>query len=301
MALLGTAGPGLAAGPGAAGVCHEPGALETSRTVEIGGAPALGLKSYDRTLDLRDHEVVLTFDDGPWAPTTPEVLAALAAQCVRATFFLIGRNAQAHPGLVRREIAEGHTVGHHTWDHPALTLRNMGAEAGIAEIERGMEADDRAAGAGWTGRPRVPFFRYPGFGDSPATRDWLKARGIAVFGADLWASDWVPMTPEAERDLLMERLRAAGRGIVLLHDGKRQTADMLPSFLAQLKAEGFRIVHMVPGGTDTATRPAPSGWSSETERTLDHMWPKARAEAKPGSSALPSGPADGPSLRPSLN
>lgn len=282
--------------------CHSSDALGVARTMQIGGTPAIGLKSYDRTLDLRDHEVVLTFDDGPWGPTTPDVLDALDAQCVKATFFLIGRNAQAHPGLVRREIAEGHTVGHHTWDHPAMTLRNMSAEAGIVEIERGMRADDRAAGLdAWTGRPRVPFFRFPGFGDSPGTRSWLQARGIAIFGADLWASDWIPMTPDAELALLMQRLRTAGRGIILLHDIKRQTADMLPAFLSQLKAEGFRVVHLVPGGTDTATRPAPAGWTSETERTLDHMWPKARAEARPKGSALPGRAADDPALKPSLN
>ena len=200
---------------------------------------------------------------------------------MEATFFLVGRNAQAHPDLVRREIAAGHTVGHHTWDHPAVTLRNMGTDAGIADIEHGMEADDRAAGYGpWTGEPRVPFFRYPGFGDSPGSLAWLKARGVAVFGADLWASDWIPMTPEAELTLLMGRLRAAGRGIVLLHDIKRQTADMLPRFLAALKAEGFHVVEIVPGGTATPIRDAPAGWTSETDRTLERLWPKGKAEVR---------------------
>ncbi len=285
LAVLGTAGtvaaPEQAAAQEPAQSCHIPDALGVSRTIEVGGAPELGLKTYRQTLDLRDHEVVLTFDDGPWGPTTPDVLKALDAQCVKATFFLIGRNARMHPELVRREIAEGHTVGHHTWDHPGITLRNMSAEAGIEDIERGMKADDRAAGfEPWTGTPRVPFFRYPGFGDSPGTLTWLKARDIAVFGADLWASDWIPMTPDAEFDLLMGRLRAAGRGIVLLHDIKRQTADMLPRFLAALKADGFHVVRIVPGGATTPTRDAPAGWTSETDRTLAHMWPKARAESR---------------------
>ena len=261
----------------------------------MGGAPELGLKTYPRTLDLRDHEVVLTFDDGPWGPTTPDVLKALDAQCVKATFFLIGRNAQMHPELVKREVAEGHTVGHHTWDHPGITLRNMSTEAGVVDIEHGMKADDRAAGyEPWTGKPRVPFFRYPGFGDSPGTLAWLKERDVAVFGADLWASDWIPMTPDAELQLLMGRLRAAGRGIVLLHDIKRQTADMLPRFLAALKAEGFHVVRIVPGSATTPTRDAPAGWVSETDRTLEHMWPKARAEtraeARPAATSGDAGP-----------
>jgi peptidoglycan/xylan/chitin deacetylase (PgdA/CDA1 family) len=310
LVLLGSVGDAAAAEPpsaqGPAQSCHNPDALGVSRTIEVGGAPELGLKTYPRTLDLRDHEVVLTFDDGPWGPTTPDVLAALAAQCVKATFFLIGRNAQAHPELVKREVAEGHTVGHHTFDHPGITLRNMSAEAGIEDIEHGMRVDDRAAGdEPWTGTPRVPFFRYPGFGDSPGSLAWLKARGVAVFGADLWASDWIPMTPDAELDLLMGRLRGAGRGIILLHDIKRQTADMLPRFLSALKAEGFHVVRIVPGGTATPTRDAPAGWSSETDRTLAHLWPKTRAdiraEARPVAprAAAPAGDAAA-GLKPSV-
>ena len=270
---------GCATAAAAAPACQNPGALGTSRTIAIGGAPQVGLKTYPQTLDLADHEVVLTFDDGPAPSTTPAILDALKAQCVKATFFLIGRNALAHPVLVRREIADGHTVGHHTWDHPALTLRSLSEADAMADIERGWAADDRAAYGSATGSPRVPFFRFPGFGDTPALLDRLAARHVAVFGADLWASDWIPMTPDAQLDRLMERLRLAGRGIILLHDIKKQTAEMLPPFLAALKAEGFRVVHLVPGGTETPTRLAPAGWSSETARTLAHLWPKARTEA----------------------
>ncbi len=277
LIVLGGATAAAASTTPSAQSCHNPDALGTSRTISVGGAPELGLKTYPQTLDLQDHEVVLTFDDGPWGPTTPSVLKALDAQCVKATFFLIGRNALAHPDLVKREIAEGHTVGHHTWDHPALTLRNLEDKAALLDITHGMEEDDKAAGYGpWTGEPHVPFFRFPGFGDSPVTRTYLRQHHVAVFGADLWASDWIPMTPDAEFDRLMSRVRAAGRGIILLHDIKKQTADMLPRFLAELKAENYHVVAMVPGGSSTPTRPAPAGWSSETERTVSHIWPKAQ-------------------------
>ena len=284
LALLGPIAPAAAATTPPAQSCHNPDALGTARTIAVGGAVELGLKTYPRTLDLQDHEVVLTFDDGPWGPTTPAVLDALKAQCVRASFFLIGRNAETHAALVQREVAEGHSVGHHTFDHPALTLRNMEDGAAVRDIVHGMEVDDKAAGYGpWTGEPRVPFFRFPGFGYSEATRAYLKAHGITAFGADLWASDWIPMTPEAEFDRLMGRVRAAGRGIILLHDIKRQTADMLPRFLAALKAEGFHVVHVVPGPAAPPTRAAPAGWTSETEETLAHLWPKGRplAQAAP--------------------
>ena len=312
LALLGTGGAAAAAAPSPAAdetqSCHNPDALGISRTIEVGGAPELGLKTYPRTLDLGDHEVVLTFDDGPWGPTTPDVLRALDAQCVKATFFLIGRNAKLYPALVRREIEDGQTVGHHTWDHPAATLRNMSPDAGLLDIVKGMQADDKAGEYGpWTGTPHVPFFRYPGFGDSPSTLAWLKAHQVAVFGADLWASDWVPMTPEAELDLLMGRLRTAGRGIILLHDIKRQTAEMLPRFLAALKTERFRVVRLVPGGTTTPTRDAPAGWSSETDRTLSHLRtrgrPQARVEPRPAPATTEETPAAGSDagLKPSVD
>ena len=102
--------------------CPRKGALGTSRVLGVDAAntPRVGLKSFPQTLPLRDHEVVLTFDDGPWPPTTQRVLAALAHECVRATFFLIGKPASEHPGLVRRIAAEGHSVGHHTWLHRSL-------------------------------------------------------------------------------------------------------------------------------------------------------------------------------------
>ncbi len=293
MAMAALPGSAATASAAAAPDCANPDALGTSRTLEVGAAPELGLKTYPQTLALGDHEVVLTFDDGPAASTTPKVLDALKAECVQATFFLIGRNAAAAPALVRREIAEHHSVGHHTWDHPAVTLRGLTEVAALADIDRGMAADDKAGYGAWSGEPRVPFFRFPGFGDTPTLLDALKARHVAVFGADLWASDWIPMTPDAELDLLMGRLRAAGRGIILLHDIKKQTAEMLPGFLSALKAEGFHVVHIVPGVSTTPTRPAPQGWTSETEKTLAHMWPKGRTAATPILPATAAKPDSG--------
>ncbi len=235
-----------------------PGKLGVSRVISVGGAPRLGLKSYPQTLDLQDHEVVLTFDDGPSAPT-PRILTALAAECAKATFFVIGRNAEALPDLVRREIAEGHTVGSHSYSHP-LAMSKMPFDAAMADIERGAAAVDKAAGG-----KSAKFFRFPGFVDSPQLLAAVEKNNMPVFGADLWASDWIPMTPQVELDLLMRRLRRAGRGIILLHDIKKQTADMLPALLAALKAEHFQLVHMIPGDAPPPIRPAPAGWTSETE------------------------------------
>ncbi len=226
--------------------CPREGTLGTSRILSVDPAatPRVGLKSFPQSLPLRDHEVVLTFDDGPWPPTTRKVLAALEKECVRATFFLIGKPASEHPDLVRMIAAEGHTIGHHTWSHRSL-MRIKPSEV-TEEIDRGIAADEMALHGVATTTPSTPFFRFPGFESTPAILDTLQARGIAVFGADLWASDWRSMTPQQELKLLIERLRIARKGIILLHDPKAQTAAMLPALLRYLRDNDYRVVHIVP-------------------------------------------------------
>src|ERR1039458_6547043 len=87
----------------------NPEALGTQRVLNLdpGSTPRVGRKSFPATLPLQRKELVLTFDDGPWPTTTPKVLNALKHECVRATFFLLGRNVEAHPEIARRELAEG--------------------------------------------------------------------------------------------------------------------------------------------------------------------------------------------------
>jgi peptidoglycan-N-acetylglucosamine deacetylase len=172
------------------------------------------------------------------------VLDALKRECVRASFFLLGRNALAYPDLARRALREGHTVAHHTFSHPLLD--RMPVIAAEAEIDRGFAAVDAALYGRSDGMPRTPFFRFPGFASSAALLDRLERRGIVVFGADLWASDWDPMSPQQQLHLVVDRLEANRGGIVLFHDTKKQTAAMLPGFLRLLKKGGYRIVHVVP-------------------------------------------------------
>ena len=247
-----------------------PDKLGTSRVVEVGteGGLEVGLKTYPRTIPLADHEVILTFDDGPAAKTTPEILSALADECVRATFFEIGRNAEGLPQIARREVMEGHTVAHHTWSHPQPTLRFMSDAAARADVLRGMIAVEKAAyGQDFSaGEPKdlkdlklhAPFFRFPGFADTQDLRDWFAANNVGIFGVDLWASDWIKMTPEAELKLVMSWLERNGhKGMLLLHDNHQWTADMVPMLLRELKAKGYRIVHMVPGPWNGPTVPAP--------------------------------------------
>ena len=232
--------------------CPRPGPLGTSRvlSVDAAGTPRVGLKSFPQTLPLADHEVVLTFDDGPWPATTSRVLAALARECVRATFFMIGKVAAEQPSLVRRVAGEGHTIGHHTWSHRSLMRIKPGETT--AEIDRGISAVEMALHGNTTTTPTTPFFRFPGFESTPATLDLLQSRGIVVFGADLWASDWNPMTPKQELALVTARLKVAGKGIILFHDTKAQTAAMLPAFLRYLKDNDYHVVQVVGASHDTA-------------------------------------------------
>ncbi len=226
--------------------------LGTERILAVDAAttPRVGRKSFPQTLPLRPREVVLTFDDGPWPGTTPRVLDALKAECTRATFFLLGRNTSAYPQLARREIAEGHTVASHTFSHPLLD--KMPIAAAITEIDRGFSAVDGALYGQSTETPRTPFFRFPGFASTPALLDYLERRGIVVFGADLWASDWNPQTPDQQLQLVLGRLAASHGGIVLFHDTRAQTAAMIPQFLRALKNGGYAVVHVVPARRSSA-------------------------------------------------
>jgi peptidoglycan-N-acetylglucosamine deacetylase len=244
--------------------------LGTARRIAIGtqGGLAVGFQSHPVSLALAEGEVVLTFDDGPLPGPTERVLDTLAAEGVKATFFVIGRNAAAHPGLCRRIVAEGHSLAHHSFSHP-WTFRRMTEAAGRADILKGFQAVDEAGFGDWSGgSPRVPFFRYPGFADTAPLNSWLAELGVGVFGCDLWASDWTPMSPDAQLQLVMRRLARAGRGIVLFHDIQPQTAAMLPAFLRHLRERNCTVAHMVPGGAPPALAQAGAGWRSRTEAII---------------------------------
>jgi peptidoglycan-N-acetylglucosamine deacetylase len=232
----------------------NPQALGTERVIEVDAktTPRVGRKHFPTTLPLASKELVLTFDDGPWPGTTAKVLDALKHECVHATFFLLGENVEDNPELARRELAEGHSVGHHTYSHPLLD--HMSLARAEAQINRGIEADEFALYGQRRSDPASPFFRFPGFASTRALLDRMSERHIMVFGADVWASDWLAMGPERELRLILSRIEDVNRGIVLFHDTKAQTAKMLPAFLRELKRRGYRIVHVVPAGSRNPPR-----------------------------------------------
>jgi peptidoglycan/xylan/chitin deacetylase (PgdA/CDA1 family) len=230
--------------------CANPNGMGIARTVEIdtAGGPGFGSQHFKDFDFLRDHEVVLTFDDGPWLGHTPAVLKALADQCVRATFFSIGKHATFYPEILKQVAAAGHTVGSHTWSHADLlaTLKKGGPEAAKEEIEKGASAVRMMAGV-----PIAPFFRFPDLRHPPEMLTYLGERNIASFSTDIDSWDFKIKKPDELTRSLVAKVVKAGKGIILMHDFQKSTSIALPQILAELNRNGFKIVHMVPKGTLT--------------------------------------------------
>ncbi len=231
-----------------AGDCPgNPNALGTSRVISIDPKEdrRIGRMEFKETLPLRDHEVVLTFDDGPSAIYTPRVLDALAAECVKATFFMVGSMAEETPDLVKRVHAEGHTIGTHTQNHPRMT--RLRREAVEKEVTEGIASVAAAAG---DPKAIAPFFRFPYFDDNKTVEDIVLALGLSIWSVDFTADDWLKITPQRELAVTLARLERRGKGMIGFHDIEQRTALALPALLRELKRRGYDIVHVVPAERD---------------------------------------------------
>jgi peptidoglycan/xylan/chitin deacetylase (PgdA/CDA1 family) len=221
--------------------CQTPGALGVGRVVEIdtNGGPGFGFQHFKAYDFLNPGEVVLTFDDGPWPGNTPAVLAALAAQCTKGTFFSIGKHAIWHPEILKQVAAAGHTVGSHTWSHADLSKKTP--DEAKDEIEKGLSAVHAALGG-----PVAPFFRFPELRQPPEIISYLEGRNIAMFSTDIDSFDFKIHKEDQLINSVMTKLKKQGKGIILMHDFQRGTAQALPQILADLKAAGFKVVHLRP-------------------------------------------------------
>jgi peptidoglycan/xylan/chitin deacetylase (PgdA/CDA1 family) len=294
LAATGFAGALAAAVPAFAEDCPgNPNALGTSRVIPIDFAEyqRVGILNYPRSVPLADHEVVLTFDDGPLPPYTNQVLAALAAQCVHANYFMVGSMAHAYPNEVRKVYEAGHTIGTHSQTHPmrmgSLPIQKMDwqIDQGIANVSAALGDSSELA----------PFFRIPGFARSNLLEQELAARSLIVFSTDVVADDWHRgIKPAKIISLAISRLEKHGRGMLLLHDIHPQTAEALPGLLQQLKEHGFHVVQIVPAGPNL---PAVVTASADDEANLfvsdaaaRQHWPAvgtaATADVAPDAVAL---------------
>src|SRR5216684_4972274 len=233
--------------------CSNPDALGVSRVVEIDttGGPGFGFEHFKSHDFLREGEVVLTFDDGPWPKHTSAVLAALAAHCTKAIFFPIGLHATYEPGILKQVAAAGHAIGSHTWCHQDLSktkgncLINGKVQAveydPKDEIEKGISAVRWAVGG-----PTAPYFRFPALRQPQELVDYLGKRNIAIFSTDMDSFDFKMRKPEQVRQAVLAKLKKHGKGIVLMHDFQHATAEAAMGLLNDLKAGGYKVVFMKP-------------------------------------------------------
>ncbi len=259
----------------------KPDALGTSRTLVVDPAshPQIGTINYSETLPLAEREVVLTFDDGPRPPYTGKVLDILAAECVQATFFVVGKMADEYPGELQKVFDAGHTIGTHSHSHP-IYFDALSPERAELEIEVGIAAATMALGKRGT---VAPFFRYPGLGRTMKTEDYLTRRGQMVWSADVLTDDWKRVGARGIIHRAIARLEERGKGILLLHDVNPATIVGLPGLLRALKDHGFRIVHVVPQTKDRPhTVSSPQDWQvpwAVAKKRWPRRYPFARANS----------------------
>jgi peptidoglycan/xylan/chitin deacetylase (PgdA/CDA1 family) len=222
--------------------CDNPNAMGMSRTVEIDttGAPGFGFEHFKNHDFLKNGEVVLTFDDGPWPGNTEKVLKTLADECVKATFFPIGKHATWSPQILKDVAAAGHSIGSHTWSHK--NLEKMPFDQAKEEIEKGLSAVQWAL----DGAATAPFFRFPQLKHPPDVVKYLGERNIAMFSTDFDSFDFKMRKPEQVIKSVMDKLEKNGKGMILMHDFQHATAEALPELFKQMKAKGYKVVHMKP-------------------------------------------------------
>ena len=221
--------------------CANPDALGISRVVEIDttGGPGFGFEHFKQLDFLRDKEVVLTFDDGPWPENTPSVLKTLANECTTGIFFSIGKHATYYPEILKQVLAAGHTIGSHTWSHATLTNKKLTDDQRKEEIEKGFSAIKWALGTSPS-----PFFRFPALQHPPEMVTYLGTRNIAIFSCDLDSFDFKARNAQQVIDVTMKKLDKLGKGIILMHDFHKHTAEALPALLRKLKEGGYKVVQM---------------------------------------------------------
>jgi peptidoglycan/xylan/chitin deacetylase (PgdA/CDA1 family) len=222
------------------------------------GGARWGRISYPYSLPLADHELALTFDDGPSLENTPTVLAILRKHCIKAAFFLVGVEVKLAPALARQIAAEGHTLGVHSQTHPD-DIAALPPAQGLAEIDDSIDTLSTAmAPAPPQDRARqARFFRFPKLIESPLLLDHLKAINYASVSVDLTADDWTDITAAEIRTRALDRIEERKRGVLLLHDWSTPMVSILDDLITTLEARGYRFVQLVEAPPNSATSAQP--------------------------------------------
>ena len=221
------------------------GVYRTLDSTRLGPGP-FGSLQYADTLPLDAGEFVLTFDDGPHPDYTPRILEALEAQCVKATFFVVGRYGHTYPELLQAIASAGHTIANHSWSHPS-SLRRISRSNAEWQIRRGDEALREALAPAGLENRIAPLFRFPGLNDTDHLIDWLASWDRTVISGDIGTDDWKRIAPWTVYKRALANMESAGRGIVVMHDTKERTARALPNILGEMQKRGYRVVHLGTG------------------------------------------------------
>ncbi|HAA28192.1 MAG TPA: polysaccharide deacetylase family protein [Cyanobacteria bacterium UBA8553] len=178
--------------------------------------------------------IALTFDDGPWEKSTSQVLDILKKNKIKATFFVVGRQVQMYPQLLKQIVADGHALGNHTWSHQ---YHMFSQSAAAREIDKTSELIYKTTGV------KISLFRPPGgfLNNGLAAYAHQKKYAVVMWSAD--SLDWRYRQPSTLIDRVLRE--ASEGGIVLMHDGggdRAQTVKALPQVIAQLRKRGYKFV-----------------------------------------------------------
>ncbi len=231
-----------------------------------------GVQTTYTRCQVAEPVVAITFDDGPHPEFTPRLLDALKERNIKATFFMVGRNAAAYPAIVRRMAEEGHEVANHTWAHPLLT--SYGNEGVDSQLRRTHDAIVKACGT-------APLLYRPPYGAARLTqRRAIQERfGYPTILWDVDPLDWQPpRSVQKVYDRVLQNVKAGS--IVLLHDIHQTTVDAMPAIFDVLIARGYQMVTVTQLiNLEASQAPAPPLHPAVASETESVATPEALEQA----------------------
>lgn len=215
------------------GLVENPLARRLNNASSMPTVPPAGAKLSYSQVNITQKALAMTFDDGPHPSLTPKLLDILKARNIKCTFFVIGKNAQMYPNIIRRMIAEGHEIANHTWNHPALTSRSDD------QIRSELKQSENALMAAANYRPHLI---RPPYG---AINTRIKELMFSEFGYStiMWSVDPQDWRRPGVSVVTSRLVNGAHPGAIMLaHDIHPPTIQAMPAMFDQLLAKGYQFV-----------------------------------------------------------
>ncbi|CAN5188695.1 hypothetical protein BH20VER2_BH20VER2_02800 [soil metagenome] len=268
-----------------------PPAAEQPHVIPPPDSPRGGPQITFNSVYVEEPYVAITFDDGPHATLTPKLLDMLAARKLKATFFVIGKNAVEYPQIMKRIVQEGHELANHSWSHP--NLGKMGDDGVRSQLQKTDDAIKTAAGA------RTTLFRPPYGSITPRQKQWIyDSLGYRTIIWDVDPFDWKRPGPGVIRDRIVTQSRPGS--IILLHDIHPGSVEAVPQTLDQLTAKGFKLATVSellamaktpPPKPKATVTPIPHTRTGEPVTPPPSLSPTARRATTPAASPATAPPA----------